>query len=303
MIHESFSISGVNLNNPTVGHHDHQKAGAETSRSQKENYSSTSLCLKYQPKRFEDIAGHEIIIKAMSTTIQKHKVASLYLFHGPSGTGKTSTAKILAMALNCESGAHSRPCWNCRGCSRSLYMMELCSGSRFAGFERIRTLIQSTSFAHAIPGFKVFIVKECHLLTADAWDELLSIVEGIYGTKIVFVLIAVDIDTLPTMVSSRCQKYFFPKLKHMDIKLKLAIIAAREGIILEREALQLISAKAEGSLREAETILDQLSLVGSRITTSMVQEMVRHQSQLYVFRSFSFPNRNPLANSLIHFFA
>ncbi|XP_030515846.2 protein STICHEL-like 4 [Rhodamnia argentea] len=275
MIHKSFSISGINLNNPTVGHHDHQKAEAETSWSQKENHSSTSLCLKYQPKRFEDIAGHEIIIKVMSTSIQKHKVASLYLFHGPSGTGKTSTAKILAMALNCESGTHSRPCWNCRGCSRSLYMMELCSGSRFAGFERIRTLIQSTSFAHAIPGFKVFIVKECHLLTADAWDELLGIVEGIYGTEIVFVLIAGDIDTLPTMVSSRCQKYFFPKLKDVDIKLKLALIAAREGIMLEREALQLIIAQAEGSLREAENILDQLSLVGSRITTSMVQEMVR----------------------------
>ncbi|XP_056177195.1 protein STICHEL-like 2 isoform X2 [Syzygium oleosum] len=275
MIHDKFSISGMNFNNPTVGDHDYQKAGAETSQSQRESYSSTSLCLKYQPKRFEDIAGHEIIIKAMSTSIQKHKVASLYLFHGPSGTGKTSTAKILAMALNCESGAHPQPCWNCRGCSRSLYMMELCSGSRVAGFERIRTLIQSTSFAHAIPGFKVFIVKECHLLTAEAWDELLGIVEGIYGTKMVFVLIAVDIDTLPVTVSSKCQKYFFPKLKDMDIKLKLALIAAREGIVLEREALQLIIAKAEGSLREAENILDQLSLVGSRITTSMVQEMVR----------------------------
>lgn len=275
MIHEKFSILGMNFNNLTAGHHHHQKAGAETSWSQKENCSSTSLSLKYQPKRFEDIAGHEIIIKAISTSIRKHKVVSLYLFHGPNGTGKTSMAKILAMALNCESSAHSQPCWNCRGCSTSLYMMELCSGSRFAGFEKIRTLIQSTSFAHTIPGFKVFIIKECHLLTAEAWDELLGIVEGIYGTQMVFILIAVDIDALPIMVSSRCQKYFFPKLKDKDIKLKLALIAAREGIILEREALQLIIAKAEGSLKEAENILDQLSLVGSRITTSVVQEMVR----------------------------
>ncbi|PWA77693.1 protein STICHEL-like 3 [Artemisia annua] len=92
------------------------------------------------------------------------------------------------MALNCES--NNKPCCTCKGCSRSLYTMDLCSGNRISGFEKIKTLLQNTSFAQAIPGFKVFIIEECHLLTLEAWDELMSLLEGPYGSNLVFILIS-----------------------------------------------------------------------------------------------------------------
>ncbi|CAK9183422.1 unnamed protein product [Ilex paraguariensis] len=236
----------------------------------------TSLSLKYQPKLFQDIAGHEIIVKAMNSAVEKKQFAPLYLFHGPSGTGKTSTARIFAMAINCESTSPTKPCWSCRGCSRSLYIMELCSGSRTTGFERIKTLFHDTSsFNQAVPVFKVLIIEECHSFTGKAWDELLGMVERSSGSTVIFVLITTDANKVPKNMSSRCQKFCFPKLKDKDIALKLTKIAAREDIGIEREALKLIIAKSEGSLREAENILDQLALLGSTISSSMVQQLVR----------------------------
>ncbi|KAK1555423.1 hypothetical protein Q3G72_026155 [Acer saccharum] len=261
---------------PRVQEDDIYNSGLSRHNTQLDNTrdSNTSLGHKYQPKAFQDIVGHELILKAVSKAAQIKKVANLYLFYGSSGNGKTSTARIFSMALHCDSVLPSKPCWSCRGCSRSLYITELCSGSRTTGFQKIRTLLQNTSFMPAVPGFKVFIIEECHLLTAEAWDELLCMIEGSYGSTLVFVLITEDATTIPKIVSSRCQKFCFTKLKDMDVTLKLVKIIAQEDIEIETEALKLIVAKAEGSLREAENILDQLTLLGARITSSMVQQIV-----------------------------
>ncbi|WCJ44813.1 AAA-type ATPase family protein [Euphorbia peplus] len=236
--------------------------------------STISLSHKYQPKSFQDIVGHEINIKVISSAVEKNKVSQLYLFHGPSGTGKTSAAVIFSMALLCESTSQNKPCWSCRGCSRSIYMMELCSGSRTTGFQKISTLLQCTSFAHAVPGYKVFIIEESHSLTTQAWEELLGILENIYNTSLVFVLIAADANMIPESVSSRCQKFCFPRLNRRDVALKLERIIVEEGIRIEEEALKLIVGKAEGSLKEAEHILDQLTLLGPRVASSMVQQLL-----------------------------
>ncbi|KAK0575827.1 hypothetical protein LWI29_007832 [Acer saccharum] len=261
---------------PRVQEDDIYNSGLSRHDTQLDNTrdSNTSLGHKYQPKAFQDIVGHELILKAVSKAAQIKKVANLYLFYGSSGNGKTSTARIFSMALHCDSVLPSKPCWSCRGCSRSLYITDLCSGSRTTGFQKIRTLLQNTSFMPAVPGFKVFIIEECHLLTAEAWDELLCMIEGSYGSTLVFVLITEDATTIPKIVSSRCQKFCFAKLKDMDVTLKLVKIIAQEDIEIETEALKLIVAKAEGSLREAENILDQLTLLGARITSSMVQQIV-----------------------------
>lgn len=239
--------------------------------------SRTSLLEKHQPKTFQDIVGNDLTIKAIFNAVEKKKIAPLYLFHGPSGTGKSSMARIFAMALNCElstGNGKSKPCWRCRGCSRSFCVTGLCSGSRLTGFERIRTLIQSTSFTQAIPGYKVLIIEECHLLTVEASDELLGILEGTSGSNLVFVLITSDADMVPRNISSRCHKFCFQKLRDTDIVLKLMRIVSQEDLAIDMESVELIVSKADGSLREAETILDQLALVGSRITSSIVQQLV-----------------------------
>ncbi|KAF9600752.1 hypothetical protein IFM89_012196 [Coptis chinensis] len=268
-------VSEISSSSNCLSSHNCQsKCSNNSSHEKVQCHSSTSLSSKYQPKLFEDIAGHEILVKALSNAVQKERFAPLYLFHGPSGTGKTSTARIFSMALNCESSTHTKPCWSCRGCTRSLYIMDLCSGSRITGFERIRTLIQSTTFTQIDTGFKVFIIEECHSLTPEAWEEILSIVERAPSSTMVFVMITEDVNMVPKGISSRCQKFCFPKLKGMDIILKLARTVAQEEIEIDREALRLITSKADGSMREAENILDQLALLGSRITSTMVQQIV-----------------------------
>lgn len=261
--------------------------GMVTGSSSAERHTSTSgveqpqgwcrpgLSHEYQPKVFEELIGHEMIVKALTNAIQSRRISPLYLFHGPGGTGKTSAAKIFGIALNCESTSPSKPCRSCMGCSRSLYTAELCSGNRTSGFANIKTLLQSTAFKQTFPGFKVFIIDECHSLSDDSWGELLDIIEREKGRgSLVFIVIAEDVNTVPRAVSSRCQKFSFAKLKDTDIVLKLARIVAREGIESRNDALKLIAKKVEGDLREAESLLDQLALLGQTITAPMVQQLV-----------------------------
>ncbi|KAF2310839.1 hypothetical protein GH714_017554 [Hevea brasiliensis] len=152
--------------------------------------------------------------------------------------------------------------------------MELCSGSRTTRFQRISTLLQCTSFAQALPGFKVFIIEESHSLTAEAWDELSGIFENICSATMIVVLIVGEANMIPEAISSKCQKFCFPRLNSMDVTLKLLRIVSEEAITIEKEALKLIVAEAEGSLKEAEHILDQLTILGPRINSSMVQQLV-----------------------------
>ncbi|KAI3724746.1 hypothetical protein L2E82_36534 [Cichorium intybus] len=237
--------------------------------------NTANLSNKYQPRLFQEIVGHSIVVKTLSNAIKKKKIAPLYLFHGPNGTGKTSTARVFAMALNCESTCHNaKPCCSCKGCSRSLYTMDLCSANSISGFGKIKTLLHNTSFAHAIPGLKVFIIEECHLLTVDAWDELMRLVEGPYASNLVFMLITTDANSITGNISSRCQKFYFRKLNDEDVTEKLSRILVHERMGIEKEALKLIVAKSEGSLRDAENILDQLTLLGTTINTSIAQQLV-----------------------------
>ncbi|KAM0937197.1 putative DNA-directed DNA polymerase [Dioscorea sansibarensis] len=214
-----------------------------------------------------------MIIKALANASQVKRISTMYLFYGPGGTGKTSTAKIFSMALNCNSTSYLKPCWVCVGCYRSLYTAELCSGKRNSGFEKIRTLLQSTCFTETISSYKVFVIDECHSLSEDSWVELQEIQEKGHG-MMVFIMITEDASLVPRAISSRCQKFNFQKLRHSDITLKLEKIVAQEGIEIKNDALTLIARKANGNLREAENLLDQLALLGQRITASMVQQIL-----------------------------
>jgi len=259
---------------------------ASSSSSSSSHTRGHALCHRglssvYQPKVFEDIVGHDVIIRALSNAIRWKRIVPLYLFHGPGGTGKTSAARIFAMALNCESSAALllKPCWACTGCSHSLYTAELCSGNKNLCFEKIRSFLQSTTQTENSSNTKVFIIDIDLYSAAETWPwgELLNLAQQLEderGGAVVIILITEDASAVPRAVSSRCQKFNFHKLRHTDVLLKLSRIVAQGGIKIRKSALKLISRKTDGNLREAENLLDQLALLGLKVDTSMIQQFV-----------------------------
>eukprot|EP01018_Ginkgo_biloba_P031901 Gb_11323 [translate_table: standard] len=242
-------------------------------RINEEIFMHGSLSQKYRPKSFKELVGQKMVAQALSNAIATGKMAPVYVFHGPIGTGKTSTARIFASALNCVSDGNAKPCGNCRGCSMHPEIIEIDAATSDGSIESMRILLQSIIFSQSVSQYKVFIVDECHLLTPEAWTVLLNgLDEG--SRSAVFIMITTDSTKLPRFALSRCQNFCFPKLKDTDMFEKLEKIAAAENIDIEENALRLITSKADGSLRDAETTLDQLGLLGTRVTAPMVRQLV-----------------------------
>eukprot|EP00250_Pteridium_aquilinum_P019369 c24402_g1_i2 orf=567-4400(-) len=235
-----------------------------------------SLSQKYRPKVFEELVGQNIVAQALSNAVHKRKIAPVYLFQGSRGTGKTSAARIFAAALNCVTVEVHRPCGVCKEChaftsGKSLDIREVDAASNNA-VEKVKALLQTAFSAPSFSQFKVFIIDECHMLTNETWSALLKLLEE-PPRNVVFILITTDPDKLPTMAVSRCQKFPFPKIKDSEIVGRLQALAKLENLYVEPGALDLVAARADGSLRDAEIILDQLSLLGQKITVSTVHEL------------------------------
>lgn len=236
-----------------------------------------SLSQKYRPKSFEELVGQNMVVQTLVSAIVRGKIAPVYLFQGPRGTGKTSTARIFAAALNCLSPENLRPCGFCRECidfasSRSVDVREV-DATNSNGMEKVKALLKNVALPPSFSRFKVFIIDECHMLAFETWAALLKILEEPPG-HVVFILITTDSDKLPRTALSRCQKYLFPKIKDAEVVTRLQKLAIQENLEVDSDALNMIAAKSEGSLRDAETMLDQLSLLGQRITLSLVHELV-----------------------------
>ncbi|MCO5573761.1 hypothetical protein L7F22_027535 [Adiantum nelumboides] len=235
-----------------------------------------SLSQKYRPKSFEELVGQTLVAHALSNAIQKKKIAPVYLFQGPRGTGKTSAARIFAAALNCVSLEQQKPCGSCKEClafasGKSIDIREVDAASNNA-VEKVKGLLQTAFLAPSFSQYKIFIIDECHMLTAEAWNVLLKLLEE-PPRNVVFVLTTTDPDKLPTMAVSRCQKFPFPKIKDTEIVQRLQALVKVESLSVEPGALELVAARADGSLRDGEIILDQLTLLGQRITVSTVHEL------------------------------
>ncbi|KAK9167832.1 hypothetical protein Scep_003023 [Stephania cephalantha] len=238
-----------------------------------------SLSQKYRPRFFEEIIGQSIVVQSLFNAVSKGRIAPVYLFQGPRGTGKTTTARILAAALNCMAIEETKPCGSCRDCvdfvyGRSMDLREVEATSK-KGMERVRYLLKGLSVAPPanFSRYKVFIIDECHLLPSKTWSVFLKFLEE-PPANLVFIFITTDLDNLPRVLLSRCQKYIFNKIKETDIVTRLKKLCANENLDVESHALDLIALNADGSLRDAETMLDQLSLLGKKITASLVNELV-----------------------------
>ncbi|KAI4298893.1 hypothetical protein L6164_032406 [Bauhinia variegata] len=241
--------------------------------------NTRSFSQKYKPMFFGELIGQNIVVQSLISAISRGRIAPVYLFQGPRGTGKTSTARIFAAALNCLAPDDSKPCGYCRECTdfvsnKSRDLLEV-DGTNKKGIDRVRYILKKLSVgsSSASSRYMVFVIDECHLLPSKTWLALLKFLEEPLQ-RVVFIFITTDPDNVPRTIQSRCQKYLFNKIKDGDIVARLRKISAEENLDVETDALDLIAMNADGSLRDAETMLEQLSLLGKRITTSLVNELV-----------------------------
>jgi DNA polymerase-3 subunit gamma/tau len=247
---------------------------------------SVSLYRKYRPTRFEDIIGQEHVARTLVNAINSDRVSHAYLFTGPRGTGKTSTAKILAMALNCESGqgkATTTPDGSCSICESirrgsSLDVVEMDAASN-RGIDDIRDLRDKVHFAPVEGRMKVYIVDEVHMLTPEAFNALLKTLEE-PPVHAIFVLATTEPHKVPATILSRCQRFDFRRPSVAEVVEVLSAVAAKEGIATDGAALPVIARAAGGSFRDALGILDQLSTyTGGKVTlqeTLDILGIVRH---------------------------
>ncbi|XP_058097515.1 protein STICHEL [Magnolia sinica] len=238
---------------------------------------SRSLNQKYRPRSFDELVGQSIVVQSLNNAILRGRIAPVYLFQGPHGTGKTSTARVFAAALNCQSTGEAKPCGFCSECTdvasgKSMDIMEVDAAHK-KGIDRVRHVLKKLSGSQSFSRYRVFIIKGCHMLPSKAWSAFLKFLEE-PPSLVVFLFVTTDPDSLPRAVVSRCQKYLFPKIKDADIVTRLKKLSAEENMDFELDALDLIALNSDGSLRDAEMMLDQLSLLGKRITASLVNDLV-----------------------------
>nr|KJB69678.1 hypothetical protein B456_011G036600 [Gossypium raimondii] len=236
-----------------------------------------NITQKYMPRTFRDLVGQNLVSQALSNAVMKRKVGLLYVFYGPHGTGKTSCARIFARALNCQSVEQPKPCGVCNSCishdmGKSRNIREVGPISNF-DFESIMDLLDNMIISQLPSQYRVFIFDDCDTLSSDCWSAISKVIDRV-PRRVVFILVSSSLDILPHIIVSRCQKFFFPKLKDADIIYSLQWIASREDIEIEKDAVKLIASRSDGSLRDAEMTLEQLSLLGRKISVLLVQELV-----------------------------
>ncbi|MCG3675478.1 DNA polymerase III subunit gamma/tau [Aliarcobacter butzleri] len=244
----------------------------------KEILEDRVLALKYRPKRFEDLIGQSTISQTLSLALDSNRLSHAYLFSGLRGSGKTSTARIMAKALLCSQGPTSKPCDICDNCksanaSKHLDIIEMDAASN-RGIDDIKDLIEHTKYKPSSARFKVFIIDEVHMLTTQAFNALLKTLEEPPGF-VKFILATTDPLKLPATILSRTQHFRFNKIAQSDVVHHLSYILNKENIDFEQNALEILARSGQGSLRDTLTLLDQ-SIIFSKgkVNTTSVVDML-----------------------------
>ena len=245
---------------------------------------SLAFYRKYRPKTLEDLLGQELVSTILQNTAKEGKIAHAYLFYGSRGSGKTTAARLLAKLANCETRvvksdfrARGEPCNKCRACQeidegRAIDVVEI-DGASNRGIDEIRNLKEGIRLSPISSPYKVFIIDEVHMLTGAAFNALLKTLEE-PPAHAIFILATTEFEKLPATIVSRTQRFAFKRLTREIIAKKLRAICKEEKLKFEDEALDLIAVAAEGSLRDAESLLDQVASSANEITTKAVESVI-----------------------------
>jgi DNA polymerase-3 subunit gamma/tau len=236
------------------------------------------IARKFRPQIFEDVIGQKPIVQTLQNAIQMGRIGHAYLFSGPRGVGKTTTARILAKGLNCAQGPTITPCNECPSCEeislgKSIDVFEIDAASN-TGVDNIRELRESAKYAAARSRYKIFIIDEVHMLSTSAFNALLKILEE-PPSHVVFIMATTERHKLPATILSRCQQFIFRTISAAEIQTHLRQIADREGVKIDDRALSYIVKASEGSMRDAQSLLDQIiSFSGQKVVDEDVRDVL-----------------------------
>ncbi len=244
---------------------------------------------KWRPQRFDEVIGQEHITRTLKNAFINNRTAHAFLFTGPRGVGKTTSARILAKLLNCNNPIEGEPCNKCEMCnsfdsSTNMDIIEI-DGASNRRIEEIRTLRESVKYIPTKGKCKVYIIDEVHMLTTEAFNALLkTLEEPPEHTRFIFA--TTDIHKVPLTIISRCQRYDFRRIELATIKQQLLMIAQNEGIAIDDEALTIIGRKAAGGLRDAESLFDQaVAFCGNTITAEHIKTMLNSIDDFVYFKT------------------
>ena len=244
----------------------------------KEETSYLVLARKWRPQVFEEVMGQKHITQTLQNAISQKRVAHAFLFTGARGVGKTSTARILAKALNCEKGPKINPCNQCANCQEitngsSMDVIEI-DGASNRGIDEIRELRENVRYTPAKSHYKIYIIDEVHMLTKEAFNALLKTLEE-PPPHIVFIFATTEPHKIPATILSRCQRYDFKRIPLREIRESLQRIVGEEQIQISQRGLISISQESEGSLRDAQSLLDQvIAYAGKNIVDNDIAEVL-----------------------------
>ncbi len=252
---------------------------------------------KWRPQRFDEVVGQEHITATLKNAIRNNRIAHAYLFTGPRGVGKTTTARILAKTLNCLNPKDAEPCNVCEMCTsiftaQSLDIIEI-DGASNRGIDEIRVLRESVKYTPTKGKYKVYIIDEVHMLTRESFNAFLKTLEE-PPAHTIFIFATTDVHKVPLTIISRCQRFDFRRIQLHAIKELLSKIAKDEKIEIDDKSLTIIARKADGALRDAESYFDQIvSFCGNKIDPETVSHMLNLvDDELYFMISDAALNKN-----------